>query len=53
VPWPPQGLYSLKPVASMKDLKGTKMRAYNPATSYIATAVGAQRAFKSCLRICL
>jgi TRAP-type transport system periplasmic protein len=42
VPWPPQGLYSLKPVASMKDLKGTKMRAYNPATSYIATAVGAQ-----------
>jgi TRAP-type transport system periplasmic protein len=42
VPWPPQGLYSLKPVTSMKDLKGTKMRAYNPATSYIATAVGAQ-----------
>jgi TRAP-type transport system periplasmic protein len=42
VPWPPQGLYTIKPVASMKDLKGTKMRAYNPATSYIATAVGAQ-----------
>jgi TRAP-type transport system periplasmic protein len=42
VPWPPQGLYSLKPVSSMKDLKGTKMRAYNPATSFIATAVGAQ-----------
>lgn len=42
VPWPPQGLYSVKPVASMKDLKGTKMRAYNPATSFIATAVGAQ-----------
>lgn len=42
VPWPPQGLYSIKPVASMNDLKGTKMRAYNPATSRIAEYVGAQ-----------
>ena len=42
VPWPPQGLYSSKPVASMKDLKSTKMRAYNPATALIATSVGAQ-----------
>ena len=42
VPWPPQGLYSAKPVASLKDLKSTKMRAYNPATSFIASAVGAQ-----------
>lgn len=42
VPWPPQGLYSIKPVASTKDLKGTKMRAYNPATSTIAQLVGAQ-----------
>ncbi|HSV52732.1 MAG TPA: TRAP transporter substrate-binding protein [Burkholderiaceae bacterium] len=42
VPWPPQGLYSAKPVAALKDLRGTKMRAYNPATSFIATAVGAQ-----------
>lgn len=42
VPWPPQSLYSKKPLASIADLKGTKMRAYNPATSYIATAVGAQ-----------
>jgi TRAP-type transport system periplasmic protein len=42
VPWPPQGLYSAKPVVSIKDLKGTKMRAYNPATSVIATSVGAQ-----------
>jgi TRAP-type transport system periplasmic protein len=42
VPWPPQGLYTAKPISSMRDLKGTKMRAYNPATSYIATAVGAQ-----------
>lgn len=42
VPWPAQSLYSVKPVTALKDLKGTKMRAYNPATSYIASAVGAQ-----------
>ncbi|MDP3166743.1 MAG: TRAP transporter substrate-binding protein [Hydrogenophaga sp.] len=42
VAWPPQSLYSTKPVSALKDLKGTKMRAYNPATSFIATAVGAQ-----------
>ncbi len=41
-PWPGQSLYSLKPVASAADLKGTKMRAYNPATSKIAELVGAQ-----------
>jgi TRAP-type C4-dicarboxylate transport system substrate-binding protein len=42
VPWPGQSLYSKKPVASMQDLKGTKMRAFNPATSRIAEYVGAQ-----------
>jgi TRAP-type transport system periplasmic protein len=42
VPWPPQSLYSAKPVGALKDLKGTKMRAYNPATSFIANALGAQ-----------
>jgi TRAP-type transport system periplasmic protein len=41
VPWPPQSLYSIKPVATLADLKGTKMRAYNPATSKIAELVGA------------
>lgn len=41
-PWPGQSLYSVKPVASVADLKGTKMRAYNPATSRIAQLVGAQ-----------
>jgi TRAP-type transport system periplasmic protein len=41
-PWPGQSLYSLKPIASAADLKGTKMRAYNPATSKIAELVGAQ-----------
>ena len=42
VPWPGQSLYSKKPVASLADLKGTKMRAYNPATTRIAELVGAQ-----------
>jgi TRAP-type transport system periplasmic protein len=41
-PWPGQSLYSLKPVASAADLKGTKMRAYNPATSKIAELGGTQ-----------
>ena len=42
VPWPGQSLYSKKPVTSLADLKGTKMRAYNPATTRIAELVGAQ-----------
>jgi TRAP-type C4-dicarboxylate transport system substrate-binding protein len=42
VPWPGQSLYSKKPLASLADLKGTKMRAYNPATTRIAELVGAQ-----------
>jgi TRAP-type transport system periplasmic protein len=41
-PWPPQGLYSIKPVKSAADLRGTKMRAYNPATSRIAQLLKAQ-----------
>jgi TRAP-type C4-dicarboxylate transport system substrate-binding protein len=42
VPWPGQSLYSKKPVATLADLKGTKMRAYNPATTRIAELIGAQ-----------
>jgi TRAP-type C4-dicarboxylate transport system substrate-binding protein len=42
VPWPPQGIYSKKAVASAADLKGSKWRAYSPATSRIAELVGAQ-----------
>ncbi|HUG25127.1 TRAP transporter substrate-binding protein [Piscinibacter sp.] len=41
-PWPGQSLYANKPVEAMSDLNGTKMRAYNPATSRIAQYVGAQ-----------
>ena len=42
VPWPGQSLYSSKPMKSMDDFKGTKMRAYNPATTKIAQLVKAQ-----------
>ncbi|MBA4175076.1 MAG: C4-dicarboxylate ABC transporter substrate-binding protein [Leptothrix sp. (in: Bacteria)] len=42
VPWPPQGIYTKKPLASAADLKGVKWRAYSPATSRIAELVGAQ-----------
>jgi TRAP-type C4-dicarboxylate transport system substrate-binding protein len=42
VPWPPQGLYSSKPIASAADLKGSRMRTYNATTARIAALVGAQ-----------
>ncbi len=42
VPWPPQGIYSSKPINSIADLKGMKMRTYNPYTSRIAELAGAQ-----------
>jgi TRAP-type C4-dicarboxylate transport system substrate-binding protein len=43
-PWPGQSLYSIKPIASVADLRGTKMRTYNPATNRIAQLVKAQPA---------
>ena len=42
VPWPPQGIYAKKPIASAAELKGIKWRAYSPATARIAELVGAQ-----------
>ncbi len=42
VAWPPQGIYTKKPLTSVADMKGLKWRAYNPATTRIAQMVGAQ-----------
>ena len=42
VAWPPQGLYSVKPIRFTSDLKGSKMRTYNPATQRIAEQLGAR-----------
>jgi TRAP-type C4-dicarboxylate transport system substrate-binding protein len=42
VPWPPQGVYANKELKSGADMKGLKMRSYNPATARIAELVGAQ-----------
>jgi len=42
VAWPPQGIYSKKPINSAADLKGMKWRAYSPSTARIAELIGAQ-----------
>jgi len=42
VPWPPQGLYSARPVTSAADLRGSRMRTYNATTARIAELLGAQ-----------
>jgi TRAP-type C4-dicarboxylate transport system substrate-binding protein len=42
VAWPPQGIYTKKPINSAADLKGIKWRADSPSTSRIAELVGAQ-----------
>jgi TRAP-type transport system periplasmic protein len=44
VPWPPQGLYSVRPIATLGDLKGARMRTYNATTARIAALLGAQTA---------
>jgi len=42
VAWPPQGLYVKNKINSLADLKGSKWRAYSPATGRIAQLLGAQ-----------
>ena len=42
VPWPPQGIFSRKPINGIADMKGLKWRAYSPATARIAELVNAQ-----------
>lgn len=41
-PWPAQGIFVKKELASVEDLRGSKWRAYNAGTSRIAQLVGAQ-----------
>lgn len=42
VPWPPQGLHSVKPIRTLADFKGTQMRTYNLTTQRIAEMLGAK-----------
>ncbi len=44
VAWPPQGIYTKKPIQSAADLKGMKWRVYSPTTARIGELVGAQPA---------
>lgn len=41
VPWPPQGLYTTKPIESVDDLKGLKFRTYNATLERFADLAGA------------
>ncbi|RMD49348.1 MAG: C4-dicarboxylate ABC transporter substrate-binding protein [Alphaproteobacteria bacterium] len=42
VPWPPQGLYTKKPVNRVEDLAGLRFRAYNATLEEFARLAGAQ-----------
>ncbi len=41
VPWPGQGFFTNKPIASVADLKGVKFRTYNAATATMAKLMDA------------
>ena len=41
VPWPPQGLYTTRPVKTLGDFKNMKMRTYNQTTVRLAEMMGA------------
>lgn len=41
VGWPPQGLFSVKPVRTKSDFQGLRMRTYNATTVSIAELLGA------------
>lgn len=42
VAWPPQGIFSKRPINAVADLRGIKWRSYSPATARIAELIGAQ-----------
>ncbi len=41
VAWPPQGLYTDRPIDKIEDLRGLKFRAYSPQTERLAQLAGA------------
>jgi TRAP-type C4-dicarboxylate transport system substrate-binding protein len=41
VPWPPQGIYAKREIASVDELKDLKFRTYNAMTARVATLAGA------------
>jgi TRAP-type transport system periplasmic protein len=41
VPWPPQGLFTRRPIESVGDLRQLKLRTYSPLTSRLAALLGA------------
>lgn len=42
VPWPPQSLFSNRPIVRMADFHGLRFRSYNPVTARTATLLGAE-----------
>jgi TRAP-type C4-dicarboxylate transport system substrate-binding protein len=41
VAWPPQGVYTKRPINALADLRGTKFRSFNPSTARFAELIGA------------
>jgi TRAP-type transport system periplasmic protein len=41
VAWPPQAIYTKKPIEKLADLKGAKFRSFNPSTARFADLIGA------------
>lgn len=41
VAWPPQAIYTKRPINALADLRGTKFRSFNPATARFAELIGA------------
>lgn len=42
VPWPPQGIYSRRPIETIEDLQGLRIRVYSPIGARFVELVGAQ-----------
>lgn len=42
VPWPPQGMFTDRPVDEVADLEGARFRSYNQATARLADMIGMQ-----------